>query len=148
MSAYGPVADNPWGLALHPAGSRLYVSSAGAASGLVVIDAATHATVADVSASTRAEPAVHPDGSRVYVGGANEVLVVSTASDTVVATVPLPGVAKPYGIAVHPDGSRVYVSDSFFRIFTIETAGNTIIDVASIGLGPYGVAVHPDETRV
>ena len=145
------VGSFPFGIAVHPDGSRVYVANEGSG-GVSVIDTATNTVVKTVtvvdSTDTPFGVAVHPDGSRVYVAneGSHTVAVIDTATNTVIATV---AVEVPVSVAVHPDGSRVYVANVFSHtVSVIDTATNTVVKTVAVGEYPFGVAVHPDGSRV
>ncbi len=147
------VGGNPTGVAVNPAGTRLYVTQ-DASDNVAVIDTASNTATAYIPVGRRPIGiAINPAGTRVYVTnfgpaetGGEIVSVIDTVSDTVVATVPV-GI-QPFGVAVHPDGTKVYVaSAASSTLSVIDAATNTVTATVSV-TGPRGVAVHPDGTRV
>ena len=142
-----PVPPCPAGVAVHPAGTFVYVTTGNSVS---VINTATNTVTATVPVG--APPggvAVHPAGTFVYVTAGffdtQTVSVIATATNTVVATVPV-GIL-PGGVAVHPAGTVVYVTTDT-TVSVIATATNTVIATVPAGDFPFGVAVHPAGTFV
>ena len=143
------VGSTPWGVAVSPDGSRVYVANYGDSS-VSVINTATNTVVTTVSVGSYPwDLAMSPDGSRVYVVNyyADSVSVIATATNAVVATV---GVGSyPQAVAVSPDGSRVYVANyGGDSVSVINTATNAVVATVSVGRRPSGVAVSPDGSRV
>ena len=142
-----PGFDN-WleGVAVHPAGTFVYLPDLGGNT-VLVLDTATNTVVATVPVGSGplGGVATHPAGTFVYVSGSGTVPVIDTATNTVVATVSVPG--GPGGVAVHPAGTFVYAPGSG-TVSVIDTATNT--EVATVSVGPLlkGVAVHPAGTFV
>jgi YVTN family beta-propeller protein len=139
-----PVGASPFGVAVHPAGSHVYVTNTD--SGTVsVIEVASNTVVATIRVQDGpAGVAVQPDGSRVYVANefANTVSVIDTASNTVVATLDVG--AAPRGLAVSADGTRVYVANNVdHTLSVIDTTQPAVVATVGVGERPVGVAVHP-----
>jgi YVTN family beta-propeller protein len=118
------VGTYPDGVAVNPAGTRIYVVNA------------------------------NPYLKSVGTEGLNEeagngtVSVIDAATNTVIATIPLGYL--PDGVAVSPDGTRIYVvnSDDNGTVSVIDAATNTVIATIPVGIMPDGVAVSPDGTRI
>jgi YVTN family beta-propeller protein len=144
-----PVGSNPFGVAVHPSGTRVYVGNTDDNS-VSVIDVASNTVVATVPVQTGpAGLAVHPDGSRLFV--ANElddtVTVIETAGNTVAGTVMVGD--GPRGVAVNAAGTRLYVANNLsFNVSVVDTATMTVVATVPVGERPVGVAVHPAGTRV
>jgi YVTN family beta-propeller protein len=68
----------PWSAAIHPDGSRLYVTSTEAAP-VAVIDTTTLTVTGTLGAASRGGVAVTPEGTRAYAGAAAGVLVIERA---------------------------------------------------------------------
>ena len=93
----------PFGLAVNPAGTRLYVTYE--TNTVAVIDTATHEVVARVTVGTRPRGvAVHPTGSPVYVAnsGSNIVSLIDTLTNTVLATVLVGTGPTAFGLFIGP----------------------------------------------
>lgn len=144
----------PSGLAVHPAGTSLYVTryvgpgSAGGGPAVVsVIDTATRIEVAAVPIGNAPYGvAVHPSGSLVYAANikSHSVSVIDVSTNQVITTVPVGN--DPVGVAVHPAGTRVYVTNSqSHTVSVIDTATNSVIDTVSVAPLPvsFGQFVGP-----
>lgn len=143
-----PVDAGAIGVALHPAGTHVYVTSHASGS-LSVISTATNAVVATIPLGPEAaEPmgvAVSPDGSRVYVADVHDgsVSVVDTARHAVIAT--FPAGSFLLGATVNPAGTRLYLSnDQGTDVAVVDTGSNTRLGGIAVGGPSYGVAVSPD----
>jgi YVTN family beta-propeller protein len=114
-----PVGGQPFGVAVTPDGSKVYVGNNAFFGGIVqVINPATNGVSANIPVGGLLQGvAVTPDGRKVYVatyGGLaadGTVSVINTATNTLSATIPVGRFA--YGVAVPPDGSKVYVGNAF-----------------------------------
>ena len=148
----------PYGVAVSPDGSKVYVTNRGSGteSGTVsVIGTATNTLIATVPVGLSPfGVAVSPDGSKVYVTNSafftpsGTVSVIDTATNTVIATVAVG--RRPFGVAVTPDGRKVYVTNSFpgAGVSVIDTATDTVIASIVVEGSPEGVAVAPDGSKV
>lgn len=106
------VLGAPGGLAINPAGTRLYLGNI-TDGFLSVINIATNAIVA--SPAVGAVPfgiSVHPDGSRVYVvaNNSNRVDVVETTGNTLLTSVPVGEFPVSWGQFIGPTGDGVFAS--------------------------------------
>lgn len=159
-----PVQANPVGVAVNPAGSRVYVTNSGSNS-VSVIETGKHTVVpvADPSNIGSTIPyiglgigktpwgiAVSTSGDKVYVAnsGDNSVSVIDAASNTVSKNnVPVGG-KKPYGIAVNPKKPRLYVTNYDDNSVAVIDTGNdsflTLVNLNGYSFNkPYGIAVDP-----
>jgi YVTN family beta-propeller protein len=170
----GGVATSPFGLAVSPDGSKVYVTNflSPFGGGVSVIDTASNTETAAIPVGGSSIPgnppfgvAVTPDGSKVYVADADDpfhnvrftpVSVIDTASNTVTASIPIGpvpvpqlGGSVPFGVAVSPDGRTVYVtSRALNTVSVIDTASNMVTATIPVGLDPVGVAVTSDGSKV
>lgn len=148
-----PLGDFAEGVAINPAGTRVYVANGNNVS---VIDTASNTVIATVAMGTTAYAnpigvAVNPAGTRAYVTNSSEstVSVIDTATNTVIANVSVgpvftgwngPPAASPSGVAVNPNGNEVYVANSGNdTVAVIDTATNEVtstVPVAILTLGP------------
>jgi YVTN family beta-propeller protein len=108
------VGANPYGVAVSPDGSSVWVANYGGGTGNTVsrINTATNLVTDTITVGTGpVGVAVSPDGSSVWVTnyGDGTVSQINTANNTVVATTTV-GVG-PQGVAVSPDGSSVWVTN-------------------------------------
>ncbi|HEX8769754.1 MAG TPA: YncE family protein [Acidimicrobiales bacterium] len=93
-----------------------------------------------------------------YVGnsGLGTVSVVDNATSTVIHTIPLvkgPNFGGLSDLAAAPNGSRVYVAvaqaEPFTgRLYTIDTATNTVVKTLVVPTRPEGLAINPTGTRL
>jgi YVTN family beta-propeller protein len=143
------VGSNPYGVAVNPKGTKVYVAS-DVNDAVSVIDTATNKVTATVPVGS--DPwgiAVNPDGTKVYVAneGSGAVSVIDTASNKVTATIKVGN--YPYGIAVNPAGTKVYaVNDLDNTVSVIDAATNKVTATITVGDLPTGVAVNPAGTKV
>ncbi|MFD4144703.1 YncE family protein, partial [Streptomyces sp. NPDC058572] len=145
--------DNPIGVAVSPAGTRLYIANSAGDDSVSVIDTTLvpPAVIDTVPLGTDpVDVAVSPDGTRAYTANnaADNVSVIDTATNTVIDTVPLGGFGVgdgPNHVAVSPDGTRAYtgnfVSDNVSVIDTLTNTRVPPVTVAPTGDGPTAVAV-------
>jgi YVTN family beta-propeller protein/VCBS repeat-containing protein len=169
------VGGQPWGLAVSPDGTRVYVTSR-TTNTVAVIDTATN-TLIDTDPGTAGvtpitvggqplDAAVSPDGTRLYVANWSDgtVSVIDTAAYGVIdtdpataGTTPITVGGQPAAVAVSPDGARVYVTNFNGTVAVVDTATNSLVDTnpGTAGVNPItvggqlqGVAVSPDGDRL
>jgi YVTN family beta-propeller protein/autotransporter-associated beta strand protein len=144
--------NNPFGIAINPTGTTVYVAnnvgansvsvySANAATGLLT----PTTTIALAAGAGPRGIAFSPDGSRAYVAeqNANTMVVINTATNAVVGAVAVGGL--PVNVAVSPDGTRVYVTNNTSNnVSVINTATNSVVATVATGTGPIGIVVSPN----
>ena len=145
-----PPPPAPMGIAMNPAGTRVYVANT-ISGDVTVMDAVNNTVLGSViSGSIPYGVAVHPSGNLVYVtnSGEDTVSVMDAATHSILKKIPVGD--EPYGIAVTPDGKWVYVADhgSNSQVSVISTEDHTVRITLEIVPSPnlsrpYGVAVHP-----
>jgi YVTN family beta-propeller protein len=147
----------PYGIAVSPYGTRVYVTNLTSAT-VSVIDTITNtlATTVVVGQSPRGV-AISPDGATVYVANnysganGNSLMVIDTTTNKVKATV---GMIQPVGVVVSPNGKKVYVtrdqelSIANDYVLVVDTATNTLAGSIEVGRHPAGIAIAPDGVRV
>jgi len=135
-----PVESLPHGVAIDPAGARVYVTNSESDS-VSVIDTATNTVVARVPVGNYpAGILVNPSGTRVYVANTygNSVSVIDTATHAVKAT--LPAGSGAGGIAIDPAGTRMCVINSQNNsVSVVDAASETLLDMVPVGSHPIGI---------
>ena len=137
------VALGASGVAVNPAGTRVYVTS-NSANNVSVIDTGSNTVVATVAVGGGPQGvAVNPTGTRAYVAnsGPNTVSVIDTATNTVIATVSAGG-TTPIGTTVTPDGTRLYVVNRDSNaVAVIDTSTNTVVATVAVGTAPIALGL-------
>jgi YVTN family beta-propeller protein len=141
------------GIAIHPDGSRAYVTDSNGST-VSVIDTRQNVVTATITVGNGPRAvAISPDGKLAYVANrvSNSVSVIDTSSNLVVNTIPV-GV-QPWALAFTADGAQVYVANT--GVVSETTSSISVIDVASgqltkaippVGGGlPLGIAASPTE---
>ncbi|MCC6847473.1 MAG: YncE family protein [Deltaproteobacteria bacterium] len=146
-----PVGSQPLGAAVHPAGTRVYVTNQVTPNGTVsVLDTATNAVVATVPVGAGPSGvAVKLPGDRVYVTNRDDktVSVIDTATNAVVATIAVDN--NPLGIAIDPSGTPAYVVNKGSNsVSVIDTVANVVSGTIAVGNDPSQVAVAPGGRQV
>ncbi len=151
----------PLGVAINPAGTRVYVVNYGDSTDLKtagtvsVIDSdPTSATLNTVIASITVgvKPqivAINPNGATAYVTNSvgNTVSVIDTATNKETAKLAVGGV--PVGVAFTPDGKKAYVTlADKSRVAVIDATANTVSSttIALTSNNPVGIVVNPAGT--
>jgi YVTN family beta-propeller protein len=140
----------PAGVAVHPTGTRVYVTSANDPN-VSVIQTFNNTIIATIPIGTIASGvAVNPAGDRVYVtcNGTGRVSVIDTATNSVVKTIAV-GTAPTF-VAFNPTGTRAYVANRISgTVSVIDTSTNTVVATIVVGgAALWGMAVNPAGTRV
>ncbi|MDY0130049.1 MAG: PKD domain-containing protein [Methanosarcina vacuolata] len=142
------------GVAVNPAGTKVYVTNS-KSNTISVIDTATNKVTATVKVGNGpCGVAVNPAGTKVYVTNSksNTISVIDTATNKITATAKV-GIG-PYGVAVNPNGKKVYVTnlgsydDPSNTVSVISTATNKVTATVKVGNGPCEVAVSPNGKKV
>lgn len=144
------VGSTPFGVAVNPAGTLVYITNAGGNS-VSVISTATNTVVATISGiSTPVAIVLNASGTRAYVtqdASPGNVYVIDTSTNALVGS-PIAVGTRSYGVAVNPAGTRVYVA-SFggTTLSVIDTSSNTVLTTVTGFSNPFGVTLNPTGTR-
>lgn len=112
VTAHVAVDASPSGLVLSADGAWLYVTCAGPASTVCIVDTAKRKVVARLAAGYQAQsPALSPDGRTLYVCNRfnNDVSVFDLATKQEVRRMAVP--REPFSAAVTPDGKWLLVAN-------------------------------------
>lgn len=146
-----PVGKYPFGVAVSPDGSKVYITNMGDNS-ISVIDTASNTVVANIS-KVGSQPgglAVSRDGTKLYVAGGltNSVLLIDTVTNKAIKNIPVKYLSR--GVALSPSGERVYVTnyDNDGIVSIISTAENEVVGSVSVGKYPMGLGISPDNLKV
>jgi len=148
--------DQPGGLAVNAAETRLYVTS-NKSNTLIVIDITWGAVevgrvaVDDAAVSNPEGVVLSPAGDKAYVANSltNKVAEVSLdEANNVYTRTSLTSVgSKPLGLAISSTGSKLYVADAFGAAAVVDTATKAVTSL-TVGGGNVSVAIRPDDSKV
>ncbi len=132
------------GLALNPAGSRVFISSRDAGT-VSVINTANDAVLGTLNTGGMPQRmAVSPDGTELYI--ANETLgldIWNIQTRSRVTTVPMPA----YGLGMTPDGAQLYVTDpGNGNIRVVDRVTRALVTTLAVGGTPRNVAFNNSGT--
>jgi YVTN family beta-propeller protein len=145
-------------LAVHPAGTFVYLTDSVTGS-LLVVNAVTNSMVASVTVGfVPLAVVLNSAGTRAYVmnWGDNSVSVIDTATNAVIATIVLgtPGAVAPVGLVINPAGGYLYVTANGVGTGTlsvIDISTNTLLlsrTYSPASFRAQSLAVSPDGSRV
>jgi len=143
----GPVkvGQSPSGLAIDPAGARLYVANRESDT-LSVIDLGTLGTVATVPVG-HAPFGVTIQGGRVFVANVQSGDVSVVDAGTLTETRRLKVGDFPYAVAVAPDGSRILVTNQHGGTLSVFDGAFAALPDIDVGDYPEGIAMSADGAR-
>jgi len=121
------VGLDPYGIAVTPDGTKVYVTNSGS-NNVSIIDTATNNVTATVPVGLNPfGVGVTPDGTKVYVAnyGDNTVSVINTATNTVIATVPVGNGPAAFGIFMETDRPALNIT-KVVNPTTYNTAGQVL----------------------
>ncbi len=139
------VGQSPSGLAIDPAGARLYVANRESDT-LSVIDLGNFHALATVPVG-HAPFGVTIQGGRVFVANvqSGDVSVVDTG--TLAETRRLKVGDFPYAVAVTPDGSRILVTNQHGGTLSVFDGAFAPLPDIAVGDYPEGIAITADGAR-
>lgn len=147
---HGGQPEQVEGVAVNPAGTRVYVSQV--FSGMMnVIDTATNTEIATIPAAGSRAVVVDPTGATVYTGGSagggSDVSVIDAGTNAVLDDIPVgPACNGITGIAIDPTGATLYVGcRNAVAVVDVATKAVTMVPV---GFNVFGVDVTADGSRV
>jgi YVTN family beta-propeller protein len=142
--------DQTEGVAVNPAGTRVYVTQV-FSSDMNVIDTATNTEIATIPFVASRAVVVDPTGNTVYAGGSSsggtDVSVIDATTNAVVDTISAGGSCGSIaGLALHPSGSTLYAACRNY-VAVIDVATKVVTPVA-VGFNVFGVDVSRDGSKV
>lgn len=146
-----PLGGNPYGVAVNPQGTRLYVVKS-LASQLTVVNTTTHQVIANIPLPGNARTVVvDASGTLAYTANfaVDSVSVIDLATNSVLGS-PIAVGNEPEGIALNPSGTRLYVSNiagGENTVSVIDTATRTVIATIPV-TAPRALVPHPDGSKV
>lgn len=144
----------PHGVAVDPAGRRVYVANWGHSTRtgtLSVIDVSAKIVVNTIEGMGDAMGVVvSPSGDRVYVTNWSfGVIIIDAVNETIIEEIPAN--STPSGIAINSEGTKIYLADNLF-VTVIDTRTGIIIasipDLDPNNRGFWGIAVDPSGKKV
>jgi YVTN family beta-propeller protein len=148
-----PTGANPVGVAVSPAGNRVYVTNFDGGT-VSVIDSLNNRTLQPITVG--AQPlgiAMSPDGHKVAVANfgpnASPLRSISIIDAGTGDVAQLPVGSGPTAVVYNPSGSQLYVSNLVDRSISIVDAPTSEV-VATLGVlpNPIGLAINPSGSRL
>lgn len=152
-----PVGSGPWGVAVNPNGTYVYVTNNDGTISVIDMINNTPAGTSTITGSL-ADVTFNPAGTAAYIAAGGEVAAVDAAShaktaDIVTSPNPLGGAAPTLttGVGMDPGGTYAYaVSTQGLYISTINTATHSVVNSTVLssdsGSNTYDVAISPSGT--
>ncbi|WP_027476805.1 beta-propeller fold lactonase family protein [Curvibacter gracilis] len=148
----GPSGAQWSGVAVNPAGDRIYVAQP-TGRYIAVVDPGTSQVLTTIAVSgSPANLALNASGTRLYVanassGAGDSVLVLDTQTYATIATVPV--TSGPSDLSFNPQGTRLYVTHPQFNtVSVVDTTTNTLVTSLSMGFSPTALVVSRDGSKV
>ncbi len=144
----GEYLNDPYGIAVNPAGTKAYVTNSGGNT-VSVIDTTSNAETHFVTVGTTPYGiAINPAGTKVYVAnyGSHSISVIDTETNLVTGTVTVGN--SPVGIAVHPAGTKIYVGNYSGDTVSVIDATTLAVTPVTAGNMPRGIAINSAGTKV
>jgi YVTN family beta-propeller protein len=147
-SASTALAGEPYGAAVSPDGSRVFVTRTADAL-VTALSADTFGTGIPVHIGVGSAPrgvAITSNGRYVFVANFNDNTVSRIAVDSLTVTRTINAGSGPWGVAAfwdEADGHRVYVTNHLDNSVTVITDQDTRT-ITDVGGGPLGAALTPD----
>jgi PQQ-dependent catabolism-associated beta-propeller protein len=143
------IGAQPEGVKISPDGKFVYVTSEETGE-IAVLDPEAGKITATFKVGHRPRSvAFMPEGKRAYINAENDgtVVVVDVAKHKVAKAIQIgqPGLVKPMAVLLSADASKLYVSTGRGgKVFTIDTATDTVLNSVAVGKRPWGIALAPD----
>jgi YVTN family beta-propeller protein len=143
------VGAQPEGVKVTPDGKLVFVTSEEDGT-IAVLDPSAGKIIDTFKVGHRPRSiAFMPDGKRGYVNAENDgtVVVFDAVRHKMLKAIQLgkPGVIKPMAVLLSPDASKLYVSTGRGgKVFTVNTADDTVAGSVEVGKRPWGIALTPD----
>ena len=149
VTATIPVGLGPWGIALHPLGTEIWVTNRKSKT-VSIIDVVTRAVTASIPVSrVPLGIVIDPTGSRAYVAsyGTNVIEVIDTATRTRVARFRVD--RGPAGLALDATGRTLWVASfGANTVQAIDPASGKLLARVRVGRKPLQVGIDDANGRV
>jgi YVTN family beta-propeller protein len=143
------VGSTPWGCAITPDGTKLYITNMGS-NDVSVINTITNNVIYSIPAGNAPRGiAINPAGTLAYVAnsGSNSISVIDLASDIVIRTITVGSL--PYWLIFTPNGKYAFITNNESGTVSVIDAGiHEVIYSLPVGLHPEGICVYPDGSKV
>jgi DNA-binding beta-propeller fold protein YncE len=133
-------------LAANPNTNKVYVTNAGVASGVSIIDGNTNTVIQTIPTSGYGgEVVVNPNTNTIYVGAGGAIDLIDGSTDSVVGTITPPTSAA--FLAVNPNTNTLYALSPNGVLYAY--SGTTLTTTSTIGGAPFaGMEVDPKTNLV
>ncbi len=139
-------------IAVHPDGSKAYISSHGCEPGsyVFILDLTTYTIAGNIPVGCYPSAmALSPDGSQLWVSqrGDDRVDVFDTATNERITSL---GVLAPTGIAITPTGTKAYLAEASGAgdLWVVDTSTFQVNKRIPVGVLPHVVAITPGGSTV
>jgi YVTN family beta-propeller protein len=144
------VGEGPFGLAVSPDDSFVYVANNGDDT-VSVVDTATEVVIATRSLEGRPrDVAFTRDGSKAYVTARGGLIAAfDTTTHDIVDTFELGG--QPFGIKLSPDGKRAYVAQreaGIVAVLDVTAPRPAVVATIPVGRYPQFMAISPEGENI
>ncbi len=137
----------PYGVAISPDNSKVYIANIGAGGFISVLNTANNTLISKIPVEQQVTAiAISPDGSRLYASeNIGAIAVINTTTNAVRTTITAD---NPLGLAVSPDGTRLYETNpNSGNVTIVNTANYAVLSVIPVGAYPTSITFSFDGSR-